>query len=210
MIHSGSLSYIDLVELPQVDDVGLQAFQAVFEVLAGALGVAGTVLGHEEDFLALAVHRQGLAHDGLAAAVVIIPGVIEEGHALVDGSVHDLDRFLLVLDAADVPAAQAEDGDLDAGLAQRPRRQSFAVVRRGGNGTDAECRGAGQSGVEEIAASSFELVHGRIPFVVYLGCARQMTFSVRVSFPERKWPAFSRFSLAKWQKAKKRLRMPRL
>jgi len=95
------------VELPEVDDVGLQAFEAVFEMLPGPLGVAGAVLGHEEDLLAFAVGLEGLAHDGLAAAVVVVPGVVEEVDAVVDGGVHDLDGFLLVLDGADVPAAQA-------------------------------------------------------------------------------------------------------
>jgi hypothetical protein len=39
---------------------------------------------------------------------------------------HDLDCFLLVLDGADVPAAQAEDRNLLARLAERPGRQALA------------------------------------------------------------------------------------
>jgi len=46
---------------------------------------------------------------------VVVPAVVEEVHALVDGRVHDLDGLGLVLHVADVPAAEAEDRDVDAG-----------------------------------------------------------------------------------------------
>jgi len=51
-------------------------------------------------------------------AVVVIPGVIEEGHAFVDGGVHDADGFVVIFDGANVPAAEAEDGDALAGAAE--------------------------------------------------------------------------------------------
>ena len=65
------------------------------------------------------------AHDLFAVALVIIPRVVEKSQALVEGGVHDLDGFLSVLDGADVPAAQANNRDLLAGLAQRASRQSL-------------------------------------------------------------------------------------
>jgi len=119
-------------------------------MLPGPLGVAGAVLGHEEDLLAFAVGLEGLAHDGLAAAVVVVPGVVEEVDAVVDGGVHDLDGFLLVLDGADVPAAQAEDGDADAGLAERPGGEALAVGRVA-NAGDAEGSAGRQGRVHEFA-----------------------------------------------------------
>src|SRR5262249_39728408 len=63
-----------------------------------------------------------LAHDLLAAPIVVIPGVVEERDTLVNRRVHDALGFG-VTDGGltDVPAAQADDGDVHAGLAQRPR-----------------------------------------------------------------------------------------
>ena len=61
--------------------------------------------------MALGGRRQRLAHDDLAAAVVVVPGVVEEGQAFVDGCVHDSDSLGLVLGGrgADVPTAEAEN-----------------------------------------------------------------------------------------------------
>src|SRR5208283_1617960 len=92
-------------------------------------------------------------------AIVIIPGIVEEGHALVDGGVHDLDGFLGVLDSADVPAAKAENGDIDAGLAERPGRQALAAVVCGGNGrSQANGSSAGQCVLQEFASSAAGLL----------------------------------------------------
>src|SRR5262249_12884336 len=72
-----------------------------------------------------------------------------------------LDRLLLVLDGADVPAAQAQDRDVFAGLAERPRgqpRTRLVVGRRGTN--QAEAGPGGQRGVQELAASVRRFGHG--------------------------------------------------
>ena len=57
------------------------------------------------------VHGEGPAHELLGAPVVVVPGVVEEGDALVQGGVHEPDRFQVVLDGADVPAPDPDDGD---------------------------------------------------------------------------------------------------
>src|SRR5204862_387383 len=49
----GVVVVVDLVELPQVEDVGAKAAQGVLQVLPCAPGVAGAVLGHQETLLAL-------------------------------------------------------------------------------------------------------------------------------------------------------------
>ena len=68
-------------------------------------------LGHQEDLLAVAVAER-LAHADFAAAAVVVPAVVHEGDAVVDGGADDLDAFLLLLLSADVVAAQADHGRL--------------------------------------------------------------------------------------------------
>ena len=51
---------VDLVELPEVEDIGFESSQAIFEMFAGSCCIAGAVLGHEEDFFAFAVLRRAL------------------------------------------------------------------------------------------------------------------------------------------------------
>jgi hypothetical protein len=114
----GVLQPDDLVELQQVDHVGLQPPEGLVELLGGGLPGPAVDLGHQEDLLAVAV-AQGLAHADFAAAVVIVPAVVHEGDAGVDGGADDLDAVLLVLLPADMVAAQADDRHLLPGPAQR-------------------------------------------------------------------------------------------
>ena len=113
----------DLVKLPQVDPVGAEPAQAVVEALHRARMIALAVLGHEEHLVAPAV-RQRASHDLLGAAIVVIPAVVEEGDAFVDGGVHDADGLARILHGADVPSAEAEDRDALARPPQHARRQS--------------------------------------------------------------------------------------
>ena len=50
-------------------------------------------LGHQEHFLAVAV-PQGLAHADLALAVVVVPAVVHEVDAVVDGGADDPDALV--------------------------------------------------------------------------------------------------------------------
>jgi hypothetical protein len=148
----------------EVDVVGAQAAQAVFDVLANRLGVAAAILGHQEAPLPLAVHGKRLTHDLFAAAVVVVPGVIEEGQPLIQGGVHDFDGFVLICDGADVPAAQGENRHVDAGLAQRPGRHSLGVrVVALGSGGEAQGRPGAERGVQELAAIARCFTHGMSP-----------------------------------------------
>jgi hypothetical protein len=79
---------------------------------------------HEEDLVAALVHRERLSHDLFGVAVVIVPGVVEEGETFIDGCVHDPDRFGVFFDCADVPATETDDRDFDAGASEGPLRES--------------------------------------------------------------------------------------
>jgi len=146
------------VELPKVQVVGLEPPQAVLQVLERTLVVPLAVLGHEEDLVAPPPNGQGLAHDLFAVAVVIVPGVVEERQPLVEGGVHDLDGFLFVLDAADVPAAQADDRHVDARLAQRLGRHALLLGVPGGDAGEAQRQAGCRRGLEELAPAAVAAV----------------------------------------------------
>ena len=106
----------DLVDLHQVDPLRLQPLERLVELLARRLRGAAVELGHEERLLAISVAER-LAHATLALAVVVVPAVVEEVHAVVERAPDDADGLLLAGDA-EVVSAHAEDGDPRAGLAQ--------------------------------------------------------------------------------------------
>ncbi len=112
----------DFVMLNEVDAVCFEAGEAFVE-LTGSLFVGTAVyLGHQEGFLPVAI-AQGLAHAGFAEAAVVIPTVVEEVHAAIEGSADEAqgERFVDVLEA-EVPASEADGGNLFAGSAEWPLR----------------------------------------------------------------------------------------
>ncbi len=106
----GIVVVIALVELEQIDVVGLETAQAFVDLLGGGEGVAGADLGGEEDVVATAL--EGEADVGFADAVAIVPGGIDEGDAAIDGGLNGADHDLL-LDAGtgQVTAAEGDNGD---------------------------------------------------------------------------------------------------
>ena len=97
----------------------------MFELRVVGLFGATVHLGHQEDFLPVAI-AEGLAHADFADAVVVVPAVVEEGDAFVDGLADELDACLCVGTFADVVTAKADGGDAFAGGAE------FAVDHAGG------------------------------------------------------------------------------
>jgi hypothetical protein len=83
------------VELHQVDAIGLQPAQRLVDLARRALLAAAVDLGHEKRFVAIAV-AQRLSHADLARPAVVVPTVVEEVDAVVDGRAHDADGLLLV------------------------------------------------------------------------------------------------------------------
>ena len=103
------------MDLHQIDHVGAEVAQALIDLGRGGLARAAVDLGHQEGALAVAV-AQRVAHPDVAAAVVVVPAVVHEGHAVIDRGADDADGGLFVPGLADVEAAQAR--------AARPRRPS--------------------------------------------------------------------------------------
>src|SRR5256712_4248503 len=96
-----------LVELHEVDAVGLEPAQRLIDLLRRRLPVATVDLGHEKHFVAIAV-AQRLSHADLARPTVVVPAVVEEVDSVVDGRADDADGFLLVSLPAEMVAAHAD------------------------------------------------------------------------------------------------------
>ena len=115
------------MELHQIDAISLQALERFVDLPGGGGFGAAIDLGHEKDFVAVAV-RQGIAHADLADAVVVIPAVVHEGNAVVDGAAHQLNGFLLIERGfADVVPAQPDDRDTLPGAPQCAIDHSIAL-----------------------------------------------------------------------------------
>ena len=163
----GVVVVVDLVELPEVEVIGLEPAQAVFEVGLGVLGGPAAALGHEEDLVAPAPLRDRLAHPVLGLPVHVIPGVVEERDPFIDGALDQTDGILLVLRHRGVEPAQADHGDLLAGPAKRPERDAACTLVLGRLDLRRE-RPHGQSrgtGLEERASIEIRgwLGHGCLP-----------------------------------------------
>ncbi|HEY5294483.1 MAG TPA: hypothetical protein VIJ70_03310 [Gaiellaceae bacterium] len=117
------------MDLVEVDPVGLQAAQAVLDLLHDpAARVPAHVrisvvhravhLGREHD--GVAAPFEGLADDLLRLAARVDVGRVDEVDACVERAVDDRDRLVVVgvAPGAEHHRAQAERADLDAGAAQ--------------------------------------------------------------------------------------------
>ena len=121
-VQVGVVVVDDFVNLPEVEVVGLQSPQRLFELAQRRPSVAPVRadLRHQENFFAPPTER--LAHQLLAVAFVVLPRVVHEGEARVNRLVRDADGLALRLRHAEVVAAERERRDLDAGSPQPPAR----------------------------------------------------------------------------------------
>src|SRR5437016_12465032 len=105
------------VELHEFDAVGLQSPERLVDLPRGTLLVAPVDLGHEKRLFAIAV-AQRLSHAELARPAVVVPAVVEEVDAAVDGRAYDADGFLLVRLPPEMVAAHADQRHHLAGAPQ--------------------------------------------------------------------------------------------
>src|SRR5207247_9084188 len=112
------------------DAVSWQALKArVGRAVGFRLGAAIDFV-HQEDLLTVAVLKS-VPHADLARAFVVVPAVVHEGNAAVDGLPDELNRVLLGnRRLADVPAAQADDGDAFACAAEGAVDHSIVTAFR--------------------------------------------------------------------------------
>src|SRR5438045_2873422 len=99
-----------LVVLDQIDAVGLQSAERVVELSRRLLLRSAIDLRHQKDLVAVSVAKC-LPHSDLAGALVVVPRVVHEVDAAIDGAVHDAKSELLAYGRqAKVPAAEADRG----------------------------------------------------------------------------------------------------
>src|ERR1022692_3648195 len=73
------------MQLHQINSIRLQPLQGFINLPRGGRLGTSVALGHEKDFLAVAV-AQSLPHANFAGAAIVIPAVVHEGDPLVNGT----------------------------------------------------------------------------------------------------------------------------
>jgi hypothetical protein len=117
------------VHLPQVEMVGLQPPERVFELAHRDLRIpsVGADLGHQEHAIATISDRG--AHPDLAFVLVVFPRVVEESHARVNRSVHHANALAGGLDAAQVIPAKRECRNGHVGVAPERTKRNHGAAR---------------------------------------------------------------------------------
>src|SRR5258708_3122880 len=98
------------MKLHQVDAIRLQAFQGFVNLPGGGLLGPPIELGHEEDFLPMAV-TQCFPHADFAGAAIIVPAVVHKGESPVDCAADDHDALRFVSLFADMIPTEADGRD---------------------------------------------------------------------------------------------------
>src|SRR5687768_6678610 len=129
-----------LVHRPEIEVVGLQTPQRLLELVHPDLRIAPmrAHLRHEEDPIPAA--NEGPAHALLALSLVILPGVVHERDAGIDGFMDDPRRVLLRRHLPEVIAAESDSRHVLSRAAEGAAR--YLVGRwRGvrGRRSDARC-----------------------------------------------------------------------
>ena len=108
--------------LHEIDAIGLQPLERLVE-LAHRFRVRSPVdLRHQKDLLPVAIPER-VAHAGLARAAVVVPAVVQEVDATVDGRSNDPEAERLVDPfQSEMPASKADRGDACSCPAQRAVR----------------------------------------------------------------------------------------
>jgi len=112
----------DLVMLHEIDAIGLQSFERLVELPRRFRVRSPVDLRHQKDLPPVAVLER-LPHADLARPVVVVPAVVQEVDATVDGRSNDPEAEMLVDPfQSEMPASKADRGDSFSCPAQRAVR----------------------------------------------------------------------------------------
>src|SRR5215469_5758743 len=146
----------DFVKLKQVDAVGLEPAERFVELATRGGFVSPIDLGHQEGFFAVTIAKR-FAHANFTLAAVVVPAVVQEIDALIEGLANDGDALVGVGLLAQVIAANANQRDSFAGAAKLAIRDAILgfgsrVGRRNGC---MECSGhhPGRSKFQELTTA---------------------------------------------------------
>ena len=146
-MRSGSSKRMTSWMLHQIDDVGLSRLSDSSSCSAAAFFVRPSIFVIRKAFCAIAV-LQRLAHAALALALVVVPAVVQEVHAVVERRPDDAECLGFILLPACMESAEPDKRDLLAGLSECPVRHLSLCLRR----LDARGQCTGDSDLQEIAA----------------------------------------------------------
>src|SRR5579859_6873410 len=107
----------DFVNLNQIDNVGLETYEALIDLFRRGVGVVAIDFRHEKDALAITV-AEGVPHLDLGLAERVVPAIIHERDAGVDRGSDDPERLGRTGCAHDVRSAESDCTYLLTGLAQ--------------------------------------------------------------------------------------------
>jgi hypothetical protein len=114
------LCVFERMNVHDVEAIGLETFQAEFDLASSLIGGAAGDFSCEDDFLAACGHN--FADAFFAAAIAIGMGGIDVTNAEVDCTIERLERFIFVhVHQKAAAGAEAENWDGDASAAERPR-----------------------------------------------------------------------------------------
>lgn len=134
----------DLVDLPEVDVVGAEAFELFLESGHGFGFGVFLEFGHQDDLLSFGA-GEGFPENAIAFAFVVEVGRIEEGDAEVAGAGDDAETFGFTL-SEHVGAAEGETGDAETAAAE-------GGGGHGGLSEELEPGGGGEGGSLEKGAA---------------------------------------------------------
>ena len=146
-----------------------------------------TDLGHQDDLVPPAPERP--SQQVLGLAVVILPGVVEEGDACIHGFVDEADRLVRGGEIAEVVTAHTQRRHLDAGTTQRsPGDIADADVVAAGVGDGESHPGTEHAGgAHELSPSAVPPAVGRgetvLEHLTVTQRPRMTEFSSRVWIP---------------------------
>jgi hypothetical protein len=83
--------------------------QRFVDLGGGKILGAAIDLAHEKDLFAISI-AHGLSHADLAGPTIVVPTVIHEGNASIDGAANEGDALLFIGLSADVIASQTDGG----------------------------------------------------------------------------------------------------
>ena len=167
----------DLVELQEVDVVGLEPAEGFFDLPRRRVPIAPVDLGHQKRALPVPV-AQRLAHSDLALPAIVIPAVVEKGDSAVDRGADEADAVRLPeVWLAEVKPAEPDRGDAFPRAPERavgnltcpfrPRRGRRDACRDRGGGRDSQELPAGHRGIvrRHITVACVEKLRGPDPAV---------------------------------------------
>jgi hypothetical protein len=119
----------DFVELNEIDSIGLQPRQRLFELRPGGLLGPTVDFSHQKCFFSISALGQRVSHPLFTVPVTVVPRVVEKVDTSIERRMNQFNsRILRHGFATQVRAAKADQRHALAGLTQRPKQHTAAAL----------------------------------------------------------------------------------